>query len=324
MLRSILEHHRQFSISIQALRGNPEHKKVPVQLLKDFPGLGFKGEIVTVATGRMRNELHRGNGAAYVIKGEPLRIPLVSREKVLERQRREAEQRKAVEAASLEAQLVQEQARATGRLNAQSEMLNALENLTNLNFNLGADAAAAAAASKPAADSNLFFLESAIKSLPPLVPFPVAAQATGFISPVVSAKDVASKLQALIDDVVLDPSSISFKVLVDRGSTVDSSVIDFVGTYTTTIKLSEDRIITKKLRVFPRDAPQGWEELRRPFGHPLPATPLADATAATEPVAPKASAEAAEPAAASETARPAEPTKKAFEWENDFIANMKK
>lgn len=54
-------------------------KKVPVQLLKDWPRLGKRGEVVEVSEGLMRNKLHAQNGAAYVLKGEPLRIPIYIR-----------------------------------------------------------------------------------------------------------------------------------------------------------------------------------------------------------------------------------------------------
>lgn len=54
-------------------------KKIPVQLLKDWPRLGKRGEVVDVSEGMMRNKLHANNGAAYVLKGQPLRIPLYIR-----------------------------------------------------------------------------------------------------------------------------------------------------------------------------------------------------------------------------------------------------
>ena len=66
-------------------------KKVTVQLLKDWPGVGYKGQVVSVSDGMMRNRLHPHNGAAYVLKGEPLRIPLYSEEAARARQRAEQE-----------------------------------------------------------------------------------------------------------------------------------------------------------------------------------------------------------------------------------------
>lgn len=57
-------------------------KKIPVQLLKDWPRLGKRGEVVEVSEGMMRNKLHANNGAAYVLKGQSLRIPLYTRSQV--------------------------------------------------------------------------------------------------------------------------------------------------------------------------------------------------------------------------------------------------
>lgn len=332
LVRSIAQtgHCRQFSVSLPTQRGSLENKKVAVQLLRDFPGLGYRGEIVNVAAGRMRNQLHRGNGAAYVVKGEALKIPVVAREKALERQRREAEERAAQEAQGMEVQEAEERERMTGRMRAQSEMMSALENLTNLNFNLGASsesapAATAAAPAEKADNSSLFFLENSLKSLPGLISFPASlstsAATQGFISPPVTRADLAAKLTSLVADIALDPAAISFKVLVERGQpAVDAGAVDFVGTYTVSIQVTPDRVVTKKLRVVPREAVPGWEQLRRPFGHPLPGSE-AEAAESTETAAP-----AAEPVKAAKKAEAKEeaPVKKTFEWENDFINKMKK
>lgn len=323
---------RQFSQSIPALRGKPDHKRVTVQLLKDFPDLGVRGQLVNVTAGRMRNQLHRNNGAAYVLKGEPLRIPVVAEEVIAERQRLKAEARKAAEEAARAVQLEQEKANATGRLTAQNDMYNALENLTNLNFDLGGSSTTTPAAeATPAADTNasadssdssLFFLETAVKTLPALISHPASAQATGFLTKPVTAAEIAGKLRSLNDDVVLAPSAVSIRVLVDRGNWVDSEVVDFVGIYNLKIKLAEDRVVQKRLRVFPKEAIEGWEALRRPFGHPLPGSE-APAAAAAGPAA-----AAAEPAAAAkestESTQPPTKSNKTFEWENEFIANLKK
>lgn len=306
---------RAFTTSISCMRGAAD-KRIPVQLLRDFPDLGFKGEIVSVPPGRMRNQLHRGNGAAYVLKGEPLRIPLVSREKIMERQRAEAAEKVAEESAQLEAQLLQERVRATGRINSQNDMLNALESLTNLNFNFPSKDTGNEAQVSPdqAVESDSFFLEASIKNLPTLIPLQANAQSTGFITPHVTSKTVADRLQSLLD-ITIDPSLISFKVLVDRGSPlVDSTVIDFVGTYNLSITISPDRIITKKLRVTPKDTLEGWEQLRRPFGHPLPGSTPVDQPE-------EAVSEAAVKTENSSDAIPSSEAK-TFDWENDFIVNL--
>lgn len=62
-------------------------KRIPVQLLKDFPNVGVRGEIVKVLPSVMRNYLHMNNGAAYLIKGkEGPRIPVVDRSVYLAQQ----------------------------------------------------------------------------------------------------------------------------------------------------------------------------------------------------------------------------------------------
>ncbi|SCU89134.1 LADA_0E13850g1_1 [Lachancea dasiensis] len=43
--------------------------KVKVQLLKDFPKFQlYEGQVATVSPSLMRNYLHRGNGARYILK----------------------------------------------------------------------------------------------------------------------------------------------------------------------------------------------------------------------------------------------------------------
>ncbi|KAK6454388.1 uncharacterized protein RJT20DRAFT_136745 [Scheffersomyces xylosifermentans] len=53
--------------------------KIPVQLLRDFPGVGQRGEILRVKPAFMRNYLHHQNGAAYITKDQGPRIPVVER-----------------------------------------------------------------------------------------------------------------------------------------------------------------------------------------------------------------------------------------------------
>ncbi|KAG2732379.1 hypothetical protein G9P44_004796 [Scheffersomyces stipitis] len=53
--------------------------KIPVQLLRNFPGTGVKGEIIRVKPAFMRNYLHHQNGAAYITKDQGPRIPVVEK-----------------------------------------------------------------------------------------------------------------------------------------------------------------------------------------------------------------------------------------------------
>lgn len=63
--------------------------RITVQLLKDFPQYGLKGEIINVLPGLMRNKLHPGNGACYVNEKLNMgpRIPVVKKEVRLQLQR---------------------------------------------------------------------------------------------------------------------------------------------------------------------------------------------------------------------------------------------
>lgn len=55
--------------------------KISVQLLKDFPLVGARGEVVRVKPAFMRNYLHVNNGACYLLEGQGPRIPIVKRVK---------------------------------------------------------------------------------------------------------------------------------------------------------------------------------------------------------------------------------------------------
>ncbi|CAH2351478.1 hypothetical protein CLIB1423_03S07206 [[Candida] railenensis] len=61
-------------------------KRIPVQLLKDFPNVGVRGEVVKVLPSVMRNYLHMNNGATYLTKTKGPRIPIVDRSVFLEQQ----------------------------------------------------------------------------------------------------------------------------------------------------------------------------------------------------------------------------------------------
>lgn len=56
--------------------------RIQVQLLKDFPQYGLKGEIIEVLPGLMRNKLYPNNGACYIIPRLNLgpRIPVVKKQ----------------------------------------------------------------------------------------------------------------------------------------------------------------------------------------------------------------------------------------------------
>lgn len=53
--------------------------KIPVQLLKDHPVYGTKGEIINVSPSFMRNYLHHGDKACYITETQGPRIPVVEK-----------------------------------------------------------------------------------------------------------------------------------------------------------------------------------------------------------------------------------------------------
>lgn len=56
-------------------------KKIPIQLLKDVPNYGVKGQILQVSPALMRNLLHVDNKACYITKTQGPRIPVVEVQK---------------------------------------------------------------------------------------------------------------------------------------------------------------------------------------------------------------------------------------------------
>lgn len=63
-------------------RSNAVSDKIQVQLLKDHPKLGVRGEIVRVKPAFMRNYLHMGNGACYITESQGPRIPVVEKVRI--------------------------------------------------------------------------------------------------------------------------------------------------------------------------------------------------------------------------------------------------
>lgn len=65
--------------------------RIQVQLLRDFPQYGAKGEIIEVLPGLMRNKLYPNNGACYIIPSQNLgpRIPVVKKDLRLQQQQQQ-------------------------------------------------------------------------------------------------------------------------------------------------------------------------------------------------------------------------------------------
>lgn len=308
---------RFFSVSAPSLRGKLD-KRIPVQLLKDFPGLGVRGEIVRVLPGRMRNELHMGNGAAYVLKGEPLKIKLVTREEAFNRVKA-ADELDAAEQARLE-HLEQERLRrrSTTRQTSEEEMREALKNLAGLDLDLKIPSkqqpqqqqsaastettSSSSSSSSPLsssstqeqqqapttyeelAESDLYFLESSLKSLPKILLVKAEIAPDGFVASkkLIHSKTIAPIISNLLG-MPIDPSLIHFPVPSstnknknnkDSSSPTFASGIDFVGVHSILFKLPNGREVVRMIRVVPTNAADldSWETFTRPRDVPYPGT----------------------------------------------------
>lgn len=296
---------RFFSVSAPSLRGKLD-KRIPVQLLKDFPGLGVRGEIVKVLPGRMRNDLHMGNGAAYVLKGEPLKIKLVTREEASIRARA-ASELDAAQQAQLE-QVEQERIRrrSTTRQTSEEEMREALKSLAELNMDFSipttprqsqqptstessssSQSAASSSTeqsstttSETSPEADLYFLESSLKSLPKILLVKAEIAPDGFVASkkLVHSKTVAPIISNLLG-MPIDSSLIHFPV--PKKNTFAPG-LDFVGVHSILFKLPNGREVSRMIRIIPTNAAdiEGWETFTRPKNVPYPGTE-APKTAAT-------------------------------------------
>lgn len=69
-------------ISVRMASGPAPRKatdRIPIQLLQDIKGVGVRGEVLRVKPAYMRNNLHMGSRAAYILKGQSPPIPVVQR-----------------------------------------------------------------------------------------------------------------------------------------------------------------------------------------------------------------------------------------------------
>ncbi|KAM9937647.1 hypothetical protein OXX80_002815 [Metschnikowia pulcherrima] len=72
----------RYSVRWATTRSVSKSDKIPVQLLQDCSPLGVRGQIVRVKPAYMRNFLHVGNKACYIVEGHGPRIPVVERQRV--------------------------------------------------------------------------------------------------------------------------------------------------------------------------------------------------------------------------------------------------
>lgn len=308
---------RSFSTTLAALRGHRD-RRIPVQLLQDFEGVGACGEVVQVPSGFMRNKLHRGGGAAYVLKGQPLRIPEVRREDILAAQAAQ-KATEAREVAELQEQRQKEESRLrTSRSVSEESMRAALEGLglTNDLFKSGA------AKDSEIPDSS-YHTESTLRSLPPVIVLHKPALESGFLA----SRDhitlaALAKHLSILTGVEVAPALLSFPVSASQTATA----VDFVGDSEFKIEFSDSgNSYTRTLRVIPDKETKDFMAMKRPAEVPFPGT--SDAQKAEQELGHDAAASKALAKDAAKVAAPAAPKsqqQKEFEWENDFLDEMTK
>uniref|UniRef100_A0A060TCP6 ARAD1D01254p n=1 Tax=Blastobotrys adeninivorans TaxID=409370 RepID=A0A060TCP6_BLAAD len=193
--------------------------KIPVQLLKDFPGLGYRGEIVHVKPGRMRNELHVNNGAAYLVKGAAPRIPVVSREEIDARRAKEEESKKTKE------KKIQEQLAKEKQERELQQRQKRVSHMTNLLFNKPAESSGEKATAGAAPGADAYVLSSAMSSLPKTlhIKWTTAGESDSALDIELSTVDIANHLSILLGHQV-KPSYLKFNT--ESGNTIDK-----VGSY---------------------------------------------------------------------------------------------
>ncbi|QOU19033.1 hypothetical protein BRETT_004254 [Brettanomyces bruxellensis] len=87
VLKSIRSEGRKFGVRYTA---QSKKKRIAVQLLDSFAGIGITGQIVHVKASTMMNKLHRGNGAVYLnYEGAKPRITVIDPKKIQARRMKE-------------------------------------------------------------------------------------------------------------------------------------------------------------------------------------------------------------------------------------------
>lgn len=285
--------------------------KIPVQLLKDIGGLGYRGEVVKVAPGRMRNELHVDNKAYYVLKGVPLRIPLVDRAEI-ERVKKEEKRVAAVKSD-------EERRREEKRIKHEKEKqdLERFKYLTNLTFSSGDDKSSLSKKTSGSISSSAeaYLLQSALKSLPPIfrIKRSTTSNESGYLEQHYNSQEYASQISGLIGSTV-SPEIVKFSIRVAKGQQQDSTSIDHIGRYRVIFNLpfgvnaASSFLEIESSQELVESVPKA-----RPYG-PLSAADSESTSASAGPQP--------EPEIKISSGKKGEPSTKKFEWENGLIASM--
>lgn len=280
-------------------------KKILVQLLKDWDGLGSKGEIVRVAPGRMRNELHRFNGAAYVLPGVESRIPIKTHEEVMA-------EKLAVKELLQNAEKKKEQQLQNQQISEHESTVTVddLARIANLSFLSRTENQSIST------QSSEYLLRTAVESLPVRINLRRPVQTTGFLKEQLTAPEVAAFTSTLAGASI--PSSIiSFKVGVEGGKEVDSAFIDHIGNYPAIFKVG-DSIISRRIIV------QASNYLDRDLPSRRPAVPLPEIETKPEVNVTQQAQANSESTQSDKSTSTKAGSKESFEWENEFIQKAEK
>ncbi|ODV58492.1 mitochondrial 54S ribosomal protein bL9m MRPL50 ASCRUDRAFT_82658 [Ascoidea rubescens DSM 1968] len=237
--------------------------KIPVQLLKNFEGIGVAGEIVEVKHSIMRNRLHRYNGAIYLTNGRKPIIPVVDNPKIKLMEKLKIKEQERLKNEQLrKQQLAQEQLKLK-KIEIEQKKVAAQKLLTGIMFSkseskkkTSIEAAVSPETSetsdsktspdsakqpKESEDSNQDHVSikiSRLRTLPPSLLFLTKARESGYLEKNITKPELVKRLYNMTD-VKLDEKNILIyygEKIADRADKLDE--FDFVGLYTISINLS--------------------------------------------------------------------------------------
>lgn len=218
---------RLFSVSSQVLKTK---KKIEVQLLKDFEGLGKKGEIVKVLPSKMINYLHPNNGAAYILPGQQPRIPVVEKEVPV------------LTTETIAKKVIQTVDKPDSE-NVDKPVSKA-DLFKGFLFDVKEDASEVSNQSKPAEDES-YFKSEAFRELPSTLTFERSTNNSGALSKPITKEEFASILESYTDK-AFKPEEISF-YHIDKDSKIKVEELDYAALYETVVSVKGSSPVTKSI-----------------------------------------------------------------------------
>ncbi|ANZ77525.1 BA75_04988T0 [Komagataella pastoris] len=194
-----------------------KRNRIQVQLLKDFPGVGARGEVVNVRPSLMINTLHHNNGACYILPGQEPRIPVVEK-------KHEVRQKESLSAHS--------ETRATKANSKPSMTPDLLAKLTGLSFK----ESTSPSKTENSDSTNDLELATAIQDMPKVIFMRYATDDNGTLKNEIR-KDRLSEHLFKLTGFTIPTELITIQYMSPNGP-IDLDYMDFVGDYTLTFKLS--------------------------------------------------------------------------------------